>query len=176
MNNGKKFEDDFRKSIGDQILLYRLPDAAQSFGKSSNLRFSKKNPFDYLLWDSSSRILYALELKTVQGKSISFERSKDESGKIHYHQIEGLNDWNKYNGIICGFIIQFRQDNVTLFIEIDQFNKLISILDKKSFTMADLDNNHINYIIIPNTKLRVRYRYDVAQFINDSKHYANIVK
>lgn len=104
-NTGKRFEADFKKSVPSYALLYRLPDSAQAFGGSSNLRFSSKNPFDYLIWNSKSHILYALELKTVAGKSISFERNKEEHGEIHWHQVEGLNKWNKYDGIVCGFII-----------------------------------------------------------------------
>ena len=84
---GKVFENNFKKSMPDYALLYRLPDAAQSFGKSSNLRFSNKNPFDFILFDSKWKILYALELKSVKGKSISFERTKEDKGDIHYHQI-----------------------------------------------------------------------------------------
>ena len=81
-NIGKRFEDDFRKSVPSYALLYRIPDSAQSFGGSSNLRFSRKNPFDYLMWDSKKHILYALELKTVAGKSISFERCREENKEI----------------------------------------------------------------------------------------------
>ena len=90
-NQGKIFEESIKKSVPDYALLYRLPDAAQSFGGGSNLRFSQKNPFDFLLWDSYKHILYALEAKTVQGQSISFERNKSEHGEIHYHQISGVN-------------------------------------------------------------------------------------
>ena len=71
-NIGKVFEEQIKKSVPDYALLYRLPDAAQSFGGSNTLRFSRKNPFDFLLWDSKRHILYALEMKTVSGKSISF--------------------------------------------------------------------------------------------------------
>lgn len=164
-NIGKVFETQFKKSTPDYALIYRLPDSAQSFGGSNNLRFSRKNPFDFLLWDSERRILYALELKTVEGKSISFERNKDEKGKIHYHQIAGLNKWNKYNGIICGFIIEFRAIETTIFIDIEDFNKLISLIDKHSFNFEDLKMYKIPYIVIPQKKLKTNYRYDIDKFL-----------
>lgn len=164
-NIGKVFETQFKKSTPDYALIYRLPDSAQSFGGSNNLRFSRKNPFDFLLWDSERHILYALELKTVDGKSISFERNKDEKGKIHYHQIVGLNEWNKYDGINCGFIIEFRGIETTVFIDIKDFNNLVSLIDKHSFNIDDLETYEIPYIVILQKKLKTNYRYDIDGFL-----------
>lgn len=165
-NTGKRFEADFKKSVPSYALLYRISDSAQAFGGSSNLRFSSKNPFDYLIWNSKRYILYALELKTVAGKAISFERSKEESGEIHWHQVEGLNKWNRYDGIICGFIIEFRKIEKTVFIDISDFNKLINTITKKSFNFDDLDNHKINYVIIGQEKVRTHYKYKVDEFLN----------
>lgn len=163
---GKIFEGQWKKSVPDYALLYRLPDAAQSFGRCNNLRFSSKSPFDYLLWDSIRRILYALELKTVKGKSISFERTKEDHGEIHWYQIAGLEKWSKYNGITAGLIIEFRELGTVVFIDIAEFNRLIGTISKKSFNFNDLDANGINYTIIGQTKLRTRYKYDVDGFLN----------
>lgn len=165
MNVGKQFELNFKKSIPDYVLLYRPPDSAQSFLNNSKLRFSRKSPFDYLMWDSQRHILYALELKTVKGISISFERDKEEKREIHYHQIKGLNEWNKYDGIICGFIIEFRKIEKTVFIGIDSFNKLIASINKSSFNYTDLVESKLDYIIIPQTKKRTQYSYDIEQLL-----------
>ena len=168
-NQGKIFEEQFKKSVPSYALLHRLPDSAQSFGRSNKLRFSSKNPFDYLMWDSKKHILYALELKTVTGKTISFERNKDEDGEIHWHQIEGLNKWNEYDGIICGFIIEFRKIEKTVFIDITEFNKLINSIPKKSFNFDDLDNYKIHYTIISQIKARTRYTYKIDEFLTTIK-------
>ena len=162
MNVGKQFEQDFSKSVPDSVLIYRLPDAAQSFG-GGNLRFSRKNPFDYIMYDGST--LFALELKTVKGKSISFERMKEDSGDIHYHQIVGLNEWNKYRGTICGFVVNFRDLERTVFIPIHKFNELVENTTKKSLNINDLVGNVIE---IGTEKVRTRYRYDIEKFINDA--------
>lgn len=167
-NVGKKFESSIQSCVPEYALMYRLPDSAQSFGGSSKLRFSKKNPFDFLLWDSLRHILYAFELKTVAGKSISFERSKDETGEIHFHQINGLREWSLYDGIISGFIVEFRQIEKTIFIEINDFDSLIEAIDKKSFSYNDIKNLHIPHIEIAQEKMRVNYKYDVASFLNES--------
>ena len=165
-NTGKKFEDDIKRSVPDYMMLYRLPDAAQSFGGGNKLRFSRKNPFDFLMWDSRNRTLFALEMKTVSGKSISFERKDGECGEIHKHQIEGLNEWNQYDGIVCGFIIEFRGTETTVFLKIADFNDLIEKITKKSFTMKDIEAHGIPHIIIPQQKLRTRYRYDIEYLAN----------
>lgn len=170
MNVGKNFEAGIKKSVPDYALLYRLPDSAQSFGNSANLRFSRKNPFDYIMWDSKSHTLYALELKTVDGISISFERELGEHcNGIHHHQIKGLNEWNKYDGIVCGFIIEFRKIETTIFLNISDFNAMMECVDKKSFNIKDLDENHIPYIVIPQRKLKVNYVYDIESFIQNTK-------
>lgn len=166
-NIGKIFEEQVIKSLPDYVLSYRLPDSAQSFGRNEKLRFSRKNPFDYLLWDSKKHILYALEMKTVSGKSISFERTKEESREIHHHQIEGLTQWNKYDGTVCGFVIEFREIETTVFISIDSFNKLICKVEKKSFNYNDLQDSGLTYLIIPQRKKRTRYLYDIEVLLQN---------
>lgn len=171
-NEGKQFEESIQKSVPKYALIYRIPDAAQSFYQSDKLRFSKKNPFDFILWDSKRRLLYALELKTVKGKSISFERCKDDTGEIHWHQIQGLMDWSKYNGIICGFIIEFRELEKTIFLPIHSIVSILSSIDKKSFRILDLDNLNISYYEVPQHKVRTRFRYGIDDMlcnIADSK-------
>lgn len=167
-NLGKVFEEQIKKYTPDGILVYRLGDAAQSFGGgSAGLRFSNKNPFDYMMWHPDRRTLFALELKTVSGKSISFERTKQDKGEIHYHQIRGLNEWNSYDGTICGFIIEFRQLETTVFLDINHFNRLVDSIPKKSFNMDDLNQNEVPYFVIPQEKLRTRYRYDMEKFFSE---------
>lgn len=166
-NVGKKFEEDFKKSVPIYSLLCRLPDSAQSFGGGSNLRFSAKSPFDFIMWDSKRHTLYALELKTVKENSITFERTKDDNGNIHFHQICGLKKWDEYDGIICGFIIEFRKLETTCFIDIKNFEKLMDLIPKKSFTFDDLRKYDVDYFLIPQKKVRTRYRYDLDLFLSN---------
>lgn len=168
MNVGKIFESQIQKSVPDYALLYRISDSANSFGGNNNLRFSSKNPFDFILWDSSRHILYALELKTTAGKSISFERSKDDSGKIHCHQIQGLNIWNSFDGVCAGLIIEFRAFERTIFLRINEFNKLSDMVAKKSFSLEDLETYNIRYLVIPQKKARTRFSYDIDWFLKNN--------
>lgn len=168
-NTGKLFEQDLKKSVPDYALMYRLPDPAQVFSKTDNLRFSAKSPFDFLLWDAKRHLLYAFEAKTVAGKAISFERSKEESKEIHYHQIQGLTKWSEYDGITAGFIIEFRGLEQTIFLDIQDFNKLIEMIDKKSFNVKDLADNGLPYFIIPQQRMKTRSKYDIDAFLARNK-------
>lgn len=164
MNNvGKIFEDQFKKYVPDYCLLYRIPDPPSGF--LTGLRFSIKNPFDFLIWDSKHHKLFALELKTVKGSSISFERSKEESRVIHFHQIAGLEKWSQYNGIVAGFIIEFRQLEKTVFLSIDEFKKLIKSIDKNSFNYKDLEKHNIKHRVIEQTLMKKNYKYNIKDFI-----------
>ena len=169
MNQGKKFEQAIRESVPDYALLYRLPDSAQSFGGASSLRFSRKNPFDFFLFDTARHFLYALEMKTVKGKSISFERDKMEHGEIHYHQIKGLEEYDKYENVICGFIIEFRELEKTVFLDIKSFNELINKINKKSFSYSDLESSELPFFVIPQTKKRTKYTYDMDMFLKSNQ-------
>lgn len=166
-NIGKIFEHDFSRCIPDYVAVLRIPDSAQSFNRTA-LRFSIRNPFDYLMWNSKTSTLYALELKTVKGKSISFERSKEDNGEIHLHQIQGLEKLDKFSGIVAGFIIEFREVPLTIFLPISEFIRLQNETSKKSFNIKDLSDNHIDYSTIPQTLIKTHYRYDVETFLKNT--------
>ena len=54
----------------------------------------------------------------------SFERSKEDNGEIHLHQIQGLEKLDKFSGIVAGFIIEFREVPLTVFLPISEFIRL----------------------------------------------------
>lgn len=166
MNVGKKFEKNFTACVPEYVGVIRIPDPAQSFANATNLRFTRKNPYDFLLWNPKTFTLYALELKTVKGKSISFERSKGETGDIHFYQIEGLEKLNSVGNCVCGFIIEFREIEKTIFLNIKDFMKLSDTIEKKSFTISDLDSNNIPYVVIEQRLMKTNSKYNIEDFLN----------
>lgn len=166
-NEGKIFEDNWKKSVPKDILLYRPPDAAQSFDYSAKLRFSAHSPCDFLMFDGE--ILFCLELKTVSGKSISFERTKNDKGIIHLYQIDSLKNFGKHKNVVSGLIIDFRKTDNTYFLNIKDWDNLINSITKKSFNEDDLLKYTIS-ILIKKEKLRVNYRYNIDHFINQVKN------
>lgn len=173
-NAGKKFERQFKLSVPDYCLLQRLNDPPQSFTKSDSTRFSIKNPCDFIMFDSCSSILYYFELKTTKYKSMTFEDVNDPEPKkkmIHKHQILSLTDVSKFNNVVAGFILNFRDEENhierTYFLNIVSFNKMCQKINKLSFNEIDIIMN--GAIKIDGTKKRVNYIWDIDKFLK-TKH------
>lgn len=161
MSPGKQFEQAFQSSAdSDKHFIYRFKDSAASFGQGQGTRFTPSNICDYLLLDNDSRTMYLLELKSVKGSSLPFSN-------IRQNQIKELTKASKYN-IICGFVVNFRErDNTTLFLNIKDFNSAMESWEKKSMNMQDIIDN--GGIEIKNKKMRTRYKYDLIDFIGQTK-------
>lgn len=167
---GKVFEENWKASCPSWLLLYRPPDASQSFHMTDALRFSHKSLCDYMMFNGHSGLFYTLELKTFEG-SCSFEKVKGENGIIHLWQIESLKKFNTYQNVISGFLLDFRKTGNTWFLFIDEFYSMIENLQKKSFNESDM-LKLCNPLKIQKKKLKVNYRYDVEDFLkmsNDRK-------
>lgn len=164
---GKIFEANWKKSIPESVFFYRPPDAAQSFGGNNNLRFSAKSPCDLFMFTGEK--FYALELKSVGSKFMSFERRKEDNGIIHFHQIENLTKYSKYKNVVSGFILDFRESDKTYFCKIEDFNYMIESLDKKSFNESDL-MKYAKPIVIEKVKKKVNYKYNIEKLIMDTKN------
>lgn len=141
-NVGKVFEESVKKSMPDHILLIRLNDSPQAFKQSKLTRFTPKNPFDYICFDTQTKTLFCFELKSTSNKYMGFEdiNSNEEQNKmIHKHQIEGLLKCSTYSNVVAGFLFNFRlSDNeLTYFMEINQFQKMCESINKKSFNIMD---------------------------------------
>ena len=157
-NEGKKFEEDIKKSIPDNVYCYRIKDPAQSFGRDSKFtRFSLKNECDFFFYKKP--ILIAAELKSNQGTSISFAKEKGEKGDIKYDQIVFLSSAQRF-GIKAGFILNYRRTDTTYWICISDFITFIENTEKKSINEKDLIE--YNAVIIPARKKIKRNTYDLS--------------
>lgn len=156
MNDGKRFEQNFKKSIPKDVYYLRLQDSANGFDQTSEtLRFAAKSPYDCILFKSGT--MYALELKSTKDKSISFAGS---SPMIKQHQIDELTKAHTF-GIEAGFIFDFR-NNATYYVQIDAFNEFILTLDKKSINVKEVEQIGV---LIPRKKLQVNYKYDLSVLV-----------
>jgi hypothetical protein len=172
MYEGKQFESDIRKSVPDYILIQRLHDTSQSYQKSKDTKFTPKNPCDYLLYDSIFHNLYALELKTTKYKSIAFEdidSDKEQNKMIHKHQIIALTRFSEFDGVIAGFVCNFRDEKNnmerTYFQNIIDFNNMRKKINKFSFNEMDLILN--GAIKIDGEKKRVHYTWNLDKFFSE---------
>ena len=151
-SKGKMFEQNFRSCVPDYCLLIRLNDSPASLKKS--LRFTPSNPCDYLIWDSKHKLFIPVELKSTKYKSISLSMIRD-------NQIESLTKFADYDGVFPCFIFNFRDEenhNDRCYCQhINDFNKMISDINKKSFNELNL----LSYgaIKIDGIKARVRWTW-----------------
>jgi len=154
MNQGKQFEQDFKKSIPADTYYLRLHDSSIGFDiENSTQRFALKSPFDCILYRQGR--LYCLELKSTLFSAISHAGSNPI---IKEHQVQELIKAAGY-GAIAGFILNFRKTEHTYFLPIAQFEFLRQTLKKKSINEKDLQDYAV---LIPQRKLRVNYRYDLS--------------
>ena len=175
INEGKKFETQFKASVNEKIYFQRIHDPAQSFTQTDALRFSLQNPYDCYMYFYPN--LFTLELKSTEGTSLTFyredfiDKEKKQSFMVKKNQIKGLLESSKFKGIVSGLILNFRKTNHTYFWDINDFKTTTDILDKKSFNESDVVNNN-GYLIGQTLKIK-NYKYDVQKFIEDMQTKTN---
>jgi recombination protein U len=152
---GKKFEEDFIKSVPDRCDITRLKDAG-GWSDATNMRFTSSNPCDFVIWalhPSSSTVgfQYKLELKSTLGKSLPFGNIKD-------HQLEGLYK-SSLKGVEALFIVNFRDINETYRVSVVALQAFINETDRKSIPIAWFRECAI---LIKQSLIRVRWRYDLS--------------
>lgn len=170
-NSGKVFEDDFKSSTDkDRCLLLRLNDQPQSFAKTA--KFSLKPPCDFILYDSKTKLLIPIELKTTKYKSMSYEDVNEENpnnAMIHKHQLEKLLEFSKYDGVKSGLLLNFRTEETNIqrayYISIQNFLDMCQKINKKSVNEIDLLNVG-NALKVEGTKKRSRYLWDINSLLD----------
>lgn len=151
-NEGKKFEEDFRKSIPAGFYIYKLKDAG-GWSNASNTRFTISNMCDFIMY--SKPTLYLLELKSTKGKSLPFSNIKD-------NQVKELLAASNTEGIQAGLVINLRSVNETYYLSIKDFKKYVETTERKSISLDYLRNEGI---LIEQELKKTRYRYNIKEFI-----------
>lgn len=176
VNEGKKFEKDFKDSIPENVWFYKLRDSASGYQGGEKARFTPSNICDFQLYHNK---LFLLELKSTKEKSLSigdirkalYEKKDSEGKKIKYNtgvvktnQVEGMRDAVLTNSnIIAGFVVNFRRTNETFFLHINDFINFIDYNDRKSIPIEYFYEK--GFLIHQKIK-RVRWRYAIAYFID----------
>lgn len=140
-NVGKLFESDFKNSCPQDMFIYRVPD----------VKYGIKSICDFILY--SYPILFLLELKTTQEKTFPLKN-------IAPHQLDNMDKFNK-NFTVAGFIINFRQQEQTFFIQGDVLKLLIEDKKIKRLSISVLEEYGDR---IYQTKKRTRNIYDFDLF------------
>ena len=154
-NNGKRFETNFKNSVPKDTYIYRLKDGSASWDKGTRTRFQAKNICDFILYKKP--YLFLLELKSTKGKNLP-------NSNVKTNQLEGLLEASKYDGIICGIVIEFSEQNATYFIEISQYKRFLKNMSRKSLPLDYVAKNGVK---IDTEKMRVNSKFDIEKMIKD---------
>lgn len=146
-NPGKQFEKDFSDSVPPEIFVYRMKDDSLGFA-------GVRNPCDFILYKTPN--IYLLELKSHKGKSIPF-------GALQSYQIESLYRYRQIDGVVAGFVINFRDVNETYFVDVLLVYQYYHAGERKSFSLEWIRGNGI---LIPQELKRTRYRYVLRNLLN----------
>lgn len=152
-STGKRFEENFKKSVPKNIFYYRLRDGASSWGGNEKVRFQIENICDSIMYDGD--YLYTLELKSTKGKSFPFSN-------IREHQITDLLWCSSFINVISGLIIDFSDLDECYFIEINNLKNYINNTVRKSIPIDYCKNNCLKIDV---EKKRINKRYNVENFI-----------
>lgn len=145
-NIGKVFEEEFRDSVPSDYYCYRLKDIPKEYSKATN-------PCDYFLFREPN--LFMIELKTHRGKSLP-------KSAIRESQIRGMITAHYRPGIYAGFLVNFRDLEETYWISVDEVKRFFDRAERKSIPVSWIKEYGV---LIPQVKKRVRYRYDLAEWL-----------
>lgn len=154
-NTGKRFEENFKKSVPDNVYYYRFRDSGTSFGKGEFTRFTITNVADAMLFDGKT--LFLCELKHHFGKSIPF--SAIEGNKTKEKQIKDLLEASKFQNIKCLLIIYLSDCEECFALDVNKYLKFKQTYDRKSI---DLDYLKDNAVSLKTIKLRTNIRLDLS--------------
>ena len=153
--SGKRFEENWKASMPEDIFYYRLRDGSGAWGGNDKVRFQKENICDCIIFDGD--YLYTLELKSTKAKSLPYANIKD-------HQINDLEWCSEVANVISGFVIEFDSYNECFFIEINVFKDFYINEQRKSLPI-DFCRKNGTKIEIKN--LKVNRRFNIQKFLND---------
>ena len=146
VNYGKHFEEDFIKSIPKHCFTYRFKDAG-GWSNATNLRFTSSNICDFMVFDGE--YLHLLELKSVKGKSFSFNN-------LGSH-LKEMVQASTFKNVKSVYIINFREINKTFVVNATTMQELI-LGSKKSVNVKDLEE--MKQELIAQTIKRTRWKYE----------------
>lgn len=157
MKKGGQFENNFKKSVPDDILYYRFKDGTANWEHNNIVRFQAKNVCDCMIYNGEELIF--IELKNHKGKSIPIKC-------IRENQREELLRYSKYKNTKCVIVINFEDLEECYCLKIKDVDDFINKENRKSIPIEYCREVGI---MVNMKKLINNYRYDIESMINDLK-------
>ena len=155
MNNGKRLESNFKKSVPNDIFYYRFKDGTASWDKGSLTRFQQKNICDCMLFDGNR--LYLIELKSTKGKSIPF-------GNFRENQLKELSMAQYFTNTVAGIVIEFSELDRAFFMRISDITNFIRKGERKSIPLDYCAKKGIEIEI---KKKRVNNSFNIRKLLEE---------
>ena len=156
-NEGKRFEEDFKKSVPEKYFIYRFKDGTANFKgtKNENVRFQAHNICDFQVVAENK--VFLLELKSYNGVSIPL------SG-IRKTQLEEMLKASKYKSIEPYFMFNFRPLQKVYAVKVENVQEFIEKAERKSIPVKWCIENGVE---IDGIKKKVRFKYNLESFFRD---------
>lgn len=154
MNNGKKFEQELKKSVPEGCFFYRLKDNAASFCKGTKTRFTSSNICDFQIF--CDYYDYFIEAKRHKGSSLPFSC-------IRKSQLNGLANI-EHPRIKAIYIINFIDKEKTYAVDAKLVKDFVDSSKRKSIPIDWCKKNGIE---IHSKKIRTNYKYDLKKYFEE---------
>ena len=147
-NKGKKFEDVVKRSFEkvSGVSIDRLRDAPKKLK-------GVDNPSDFIVYKKPHEVY--VECKSHKGNTLPFSCIREE-------QIKGMIEKSQIEGVKAGLIIWYIDKDITVWIPINEVNRLIDA-GYKSINVKNLED--VKHIIIRGTKKRIYFDYYMNDFL-----------
>ena len=157
MNEGKKFEQQFKKCAESAkgAWVYRFRDGTGSWGGGDKTRFQASNICDFEVF--YKRTLFLIELKHHQGASIPYSA-------IRQNQISGLAKAAETDWIMSGFLIFFRNKERVFFVDALSVENHFFNSGRKSIPFSWCQENGIE---VETLKVRTSYKFNIEKLLNE---------
>lgn len=150
MNQGKRFENNFKNSIPKGVFCYRLKDGTASWGDKDSTRFQCSNVCDFILADGEYVVL--AELKNHKGKSLPLSC-------IRENQLKELLKADEFVFIRPLIIVNFEDLDECYALSVEWVNDFIELGQRKSISVSDMREYGVE---VGCTKKKVNTVYDLG--------------
>lgn len=162
---GKRFEEDIKNSIPENIFCYRLKDAG-GWSNATNMRFTSSNLCDFII--NYNGYLFLLELKSVKDNSMPLGNlgAKEITNKktgittIEYPKLDKMIEAGNKDNTMAMYLINFRSSEETYLLTAKDFKEIITRTGKKSISLQDINTSNKGEYVRCSKKVS-RYRYEI---------------
>ena len=143
---GNRFQQDFVKSVSENVLVERYRDAPVTFRHVDN-------PADF--WMFNGKFITLIECKTTQEYTFALSN-------IRRNQLMKLLQHITYKNVFGGFLIEYRSLEKCFYVAAENFTEWFLQRDRESIPFNWIKEHGVE---IPGTKLRTHFRWDINKLL-----------